>query len=286
MSFTHPTRTTLAGLFGETLPRAAGRRGARLWAESFSYTAVSAYLPIAMGFGEAGLISVFLVSASLGDRLSLLLEENRDNIYVAQTGPWVANRRTAWSVLALFLGILTGYAVVAWTLGEAGSGRFFGFAVEAAGLREETLLERDFGSPLGLLTNNALVLGTVFLLALVYRSYGAMLAIAWNACVWAVVLTVLTESARGAVSLPAPVFFAAAAAAVLPHLTLEAFAYVLGSLAAIFASKAITTYSLSDPVLREVLRVSGVLVAVSLAVLALAAGVEAVFTPWILGQLR
>ena len=275
----------MAGLFGEALPLAPGRRGVRLGAEALFFTAISAYLPIVMGFGEAGLVSVFLVSASLGDRLSLLLEENRDNIYVERTGPWVANRRTAWSVLALFLGILAGYAIVAWTLGHAGSGRFFGFAIEAAGLREETLLEREFGSPGALWKHNALVLGSVFLLALVYRSYGAMLAIAWNGCVWAVVLTLLAESARAAVGLPAPAFFAAAAAAVLPHLTLEAFAYVLGALAAIFTSKALTTYGLGDPILREVLRVSAVLVAVSLAVLGVAAGVEGGYAPWVLARL-
>jgi hypothetical protein len=283
MSFTHPSRTTLAGLFGEALPRTAARRGARLGGEALLLTLVSAYLPIVMGFGEAGLISVFLVSASLADRLSLLLEENRDNIYVVKTGPWVANRRTAWSVLAIFLGILLGYAVVGVTVGEWGSARFFGFAIESAGLREETLLERDFGNPVGLFADNAIVLGTVFLLALVYRSYGAMLAIAWNGCVWAIVLTLLAETARSAASFPGPAFFAISAAAVLPHLTLEAFAYVLGSLAAIFTSKAITTYAFSDPILREVVRVSAVLVAVSAGVLALAAGVEAGFTPWLLG---
>jgi hypothetical protein len=285
MSFHEPLRTLLAGVFPGDLPAPGWRRGVRLAGEALGFTLVASYLPAAMGFAQSGMISVFLIAASLTDRFSIVLEENRENIYTRSTGAWRANRITALSLLSMFLGILAGYAIVAGWLEEARVAGLFGFAMETAQVGPDSLLEARFASPVEILLHNSLVLMAIACLSFVYRSYGAMLGLCWNACVWAIVLVVLAERAGTVSELSSPVFVAMALAALLPHLTCEGFAYVLGSLAAIFTSKALVSYSLRDPRVREVGRVAALLLACAFGMLLLAAILESSLAPALLARL-
>ena len=285
MSFHDPLRTLLAGVFPGELPSPGWRRGARLAGEALAFTLVGSYLPAAMGFSQSGMISVFLIAASLTDRFSTLLEENRENIYARSMGAWRANRITALSLLSLFLGILAGYAIVAGWLEEAAITRLFGFTMETAQVGEKSLLQGRFSSLAEILLHNTLVLTAIAVLSFVYRSYGAMLGLCWNACVWAFVLTVLSERAGTASDLSPPLFFALALAALLPHLTCEGFGYVLGALAAIFTSKAVVSYSLGDARVREVARVAALLLACAFGMLLLAAILESTLAPALLARL-
>jgi hypothetical protein len=285
MSFHAPLRTLLAGAFPEKLPAPGWWRGVRLAGEALIFTLVGSYLPAAMGFPQSGMISVFLIAASLTDRFGIVLEENRENIYTRSMGAWRANRITALSLLCMFLGILAGYAIVAGWLEDAAITRLFGFTMQIAQVGKDGLLEARFASLAEILLHNSLVLMAIACLSFVYRSYGAMLGLCWNACVWAIVLTVLSQRAGTASELSSPVFVAMAMAALLPHLTCEGFAYVLGSLAAIFLSKALASYSLGDARVREVARVAALLLACAFGMLLLAATFESSLAPALLARL-
>ena len=279
MSFAAPKRTLLGAIFPAALPDGVARRFWRLTAEALTVTLVSAILGIALGVEQAGLISLFLVAAALSDRLTLLLDENRQNIWRHRLGGWRSNRRTIAGFLALFAGIFAGYAVVAAILGADGSARLFAFALDAAALGGETLWERDFGSVAALLGHNAAVLLATGALAFVFRAYGAMLALAWNACVWAVVVTALVRAAAAAGGAGWPLTATLAVVAVVPHLALESLAYVAGALAFLFLSKGLSTYPVRDPRLRDVLRAATLLFGAGCVALVAAALVEALYVP-------
>jgi len=259
-------------LFPGRLPRGPARRTVQLGAEALAFTLVSTWLPATLGLEEAGLVSLFLLAATLSDRLTMLLEENRISIWDEDASGWRANGRTAWGILVLFSGVFAGHAIIAAAVGEARVSTLFGFAVRTTALGRDTLAGRDFGGVLELLSHNLRVLLVVGCLSFIYRAYGAMLAVAWNASVWAVVLTTL--------SLRDPTIAAAKIAlALLPHLLLEGFGYVCVALAFLFASKGLATHPLGDPRLRRVLRACAVLLLGGCVALALGACAEV----WVAG---
>jgi hypothetical protein len=276
MTFVDPLRTTASAVLPSQLADVPARRAAQLICEACLYTVLSCSVLLLLGLAEGGLISIFLVAAPLTDRLVVLLEENRSAIYVLQRGSRRANQRAAAGLLCLFVGIAVGYAAVAVWLGEGQTARVFAFAIGAADLRGEQFLQRRFELPLAILANNVRVALVVFCLGFVYRAYGGMLALAWNACIWASVLTVLVLRVGSA---PAGVR-ALLAAAVLPHLILEAVSYVFVALAAIFASKAMATHQLRDSRFWSAIRASVVLAALGAVGLTAAALCESALPRW------
>lgn len=280
-----PVRTLLSGFFPAELAIGYARRTAQLGGEALLVTLVSCWLPITLGLDEAGFVSLFLVAASLADRFSLLLAENRRAIWELRTGSRVANLRTAGSLLAIFCGIFVGYALVAAYMGESRVSEFFGFTIEAAGVGPDRVLSPRLGSVSSIFGHNFLVLVAILCLGFLYRAYGAVLSLSWNACVWAFVLSVLIERTMARGGDHPVVFLLAAAAAVLPHLLAEASAYIIGALAAIFASRGLSRYDLGDARLRRVLRAAAFLLVISLAVLAVAAALESHFAPMVLDAL-
>jgi hypothetical protein len=70
------------------------------------------------------------------------------------------------------------------------------------------------------------------------------------------------------------------AAAILPHLILEAVSYVFVALAAIFASKAMATHRLRDARFWSAIRASAVLAVLAAVGLAAAALCESALPPW------
>ncbi len=277
-TFVDPLRTTASALLPLRLADAPARRAVQLTCEACAYTVLSCSLLLLLGLAEAGLISIFLAAAPLTDRMVILLEENRSNIYVLHRGSVYANQRVAAGLLCLFLGIAIGYAMVAVWLGERGTLRVFDFAIDAAALGSESFLQRSFGAPLAVFANNLQVTLVVLCLGFVYRAYGGMLALTWNACVWSSVLTILllrVESGPVGSRL-------LLAVAVLPHLVLEAGSYVLAALAAIFTSKALATHDRHDARLWSALRASLVLAALAVTGLGAAAAYESLLLPrWV-----
>lgn len=282
MSLADPERTLLGVVFPATLAESAGRRALRLASEAIAVTWVSVYLPILLDFDEAGLISLFLVAAALSHRFELLLEENRRNIWERKAGGWRSNRLTIIGFLALFGGMFAGYALIVSALEASRVATFFEFALRAAALGGETLQERNFGSFTAILGPNVGVLVVTACLAFVYRAFGTMLVLGWNACVWAIVIMILALRGAQSSQLPRIVSLALALGAVLPHLLLESVAYIATSLAFLFASKGLSTYHMRDPRLRQVLAASIVLLGIGCTALVLGATAEAYFAPLVL----
>lgn len=278
-SFLDPKRTLLGALFPEKLPTSASGRALLLFAEAALVTAVSIYLPVILRLDHAGLISVFLVSAALSDRLTLVLEENRQDIRVRNRGGWESNIATAVAILFMFFGMTASYGVVAYTINEAAVTSAFSFTSQLAGLEGANLLTRDFGSIGSVLFHNFGVVVVIAFLSFLYRSYGAMLVLAWNACVWGFVFSVLTVQGYRADVLADARSVAVAYAGMFPHLTLETLAYVLVSLSFLFGSKALGTYTADDPRFRQTIVAAGTLAGVGLAALFVAACCEAYLAP-------
>lgn len=277
-----PARTLLGDLIAVRPEAPAWRYGL----VGFAYTAISALLCLALGFPEAGVFTVFLAAAALAGPFTQILDENRDGIWVHQRPAWQVNRRTTLCVLALFSGMVIAFVSLAVWLGADGVARQFRFAMQAAGLSSGDILSRSFGTFGSLTRHNLTVMGAAAIFAFVFRSYGALLALGWNAAVWGIVLTLLVmrgvdSSAHGGL-----VFVATATAAVLPHLIAEAAGYVLAALAAIFLSKGLARYDLGEAAFWRVGRAALLLLAVAVGLLLAAAALEQSFAPWLLGRLK
>ena len=277
--------TLLGRLFPATLEPALMNRLPRLIAESLIFTAIALYLTLVIGFEEPGLVSIFLLSASLSERMEFLLAENRRNVWESSLSSWQANKLTALSLLAIFVGIITAYFVYAFGIGIDGILKTFQFVVKAAGIGEESLLTRQFSSFGGILLNNILVLACISILAFIYRAYGAMLALSWNACVWAAALTILalrTAQIPGSNDLSQLLL---AGSSLLPHLILEGFAYIMGALAAIYLSQAISKYPLRDPRFLSVGRACLFLILLAIITVVLGSAVESSLVPYVQSNL-
>ena len=263
------------------LPEHGPRRHIILGTEGTVHAALALCLMYALGLPQGGALSIFLIAASLTGRTQALLDENRDNIWVHDKGHWPSNALTATSMLALFLGVLAVSAVATGLLGEQAGVRFFGFLVEEARLGNGSLDARVFGGFAAILGHNAAVMATLLVLAFIYRTYGALLALIWNAVVWAFVLTtlLLRSEETGAASM------LLSACAIMPHLVMEGAAYIVGALAAIFLSRGLTKYPLTDPRLKPVMVACAKLIALAMALLVAAAAFEAQLTPRLLSAI-
>ena len=286
------TETLIGHLFDHQLPPRGWRRHALLFAEAVVAAVVAVLLPRVLGLDEPGLIALFLTSAGLSSRMHGLLAENREAVWTSSSSSSSsssadANRRTTLAILTLFAGILTTFVVATLLLGPAQAAHEFAFALRAADVSNDTLLGDRFGSvgSVGsVLAHNLVVAVALFLLAVVFRAYGALLALTWNAAVWGTVLTLLVERRAAQPDGPALPSALLAVVAVFPHLVIEGAADVVVALAGIFASKGLLSYDLSDERLGRVLGAVLRLLLVAVVALGVAAIVETRFAPLLLGR--
>jgi uncharacterized membrane protein SpoIIM required for sporulation len=131
-----------------------------------------------------------------------------------------------------------------------------------------------------------MVLASGVLLSFLYRGYATLLLLAWNAAVWGLTLTLLFRQSFLAESGMNIVPLCLGIAALLPHLLLEATAYILGSISAITVSKSLLWYGLSSRRFRrDGLRSLGVLAAAA-AMVAGAGALESQWAPELLSMAR
>lgn len=277
-------------LFSDMVPRELPERlplrFLRLWGETIFMTAFALLFPFVLGFAQGGMLSLFLVSASLMYRIRQLREENAYNIWILHKGGWSSNLLSSISILGIFMGLFTANLLFAWILNKLGSGQqwesFFQFLLKTQHLETGQPLAARFASFWAILFNNGIVLITTMLLVSVYRAYGLMLVISWNACIWAVVLFYLFRQALINTKLSTLSFLMYSGAAMLPHLILEALAYILAALAALFLSQAFSQYSFSDKRFRQVGRAAGTLLVLSFILILWAAFTETTLPPILL----
>ena len=227
-----------------------------------------------LGLKESGLISIFLASAALNTRFNVVLAD-------------VDVRNEAIDILAMFVGIFVVFVGVGVLGTPANLEGGFGFVLEIANLSpESTLFGRNFSDFWNILFHNLLVLSSIFLLAFFYRGYAALLTLAWNACVWGLTLTLLFKQTLALGGASPLLSCCLAVMAILPHLILEATAYIVGAVAAIGISKSLLWYPFMSPrflleVKRSVLVLIGAVLVLVLAVLS-----ESFWTPFVLAHMR
>ena len=262
--------TLVADLFA---PRGVPLSAMRAAVSAAAITLVSGVLLLGLGLSQAGVFAVFLTSAALAAPLTDLLDDNREAIWTRHERAWRANGRTVLGLLGIFVGMGVAFTVLAVWLGEAELHRGFGFALDTVGPAEH-LFQRRFGPWWLLLQRNLIVLTVLVVLTLAFRTHGALLVLGWNAAAWAGVLVLLVLRAMPHTDATPAVFVAVAVCALLPHILLEAAAYVVAALAAIFLSQGFVRYPLGDPRLPRVARAGVALVTTAAGLLVVAAFVE------------
>lgn len=251
---------TVAQLFSGPLPAEPWRRGARLFGEAALYTGLGLFLGLGWGAASGGVLSIFLAAAGLLPRFHELLDENRRLIWDDATGGAAANWVTIRSLFAVFAGVFAAYLLIASLTGAERTVDLLGPALrlgrlEAAGAEPVT----SFGALVG---HRISILVAFFGVAFVYRSYAALTGLVWSGCVWGSA-PVVAGGGAGAVALSAAVLVTPA--------VLDVGGIVLSSLAAIYMSKGLVKYRLTDPRALRVVTASMVLLGLGVG-LCLAAG--------------
>ena len=215
--------------------------------EAFLLTGLAVFIVSRTGGDATGFFSLFLAAASLVHRFQRILKTNKDQIFVEHRAPAHANLQTASSILMVFIGLCLAYLLIGLLFQQEDLETFFGFIYDNTNSRTGTVLTREFGMFGPILFNNCVVMFTTAILCLIYRSYGALLALGWNAAVWVIVLYSLTSRLFGDSVQENIIIGAWAFIAVVPHLIIEGSAYIIAAIAAIFYSKGLTRYLLPLP---------------------------------------
>ena len=139
-------------------------RALYLFTEAFALTGVAIVVPTWLGVAEVGFFSLFLASAALVHRFQVLLEENRQDIYVRRLGWRLSNGKTASSIVLMFFGICAAYFVAAGAWSETAIVHNFGFALDAAQIGGANVLDRSFGNFGSLVSHNLMVVQTSLVL--------------------------------------------------------------------------------------------------------------------------
>lgn len=276
------SQTIISSLASEGLPDKKSTRGLLLGLEALFYTGVGLFVSRLIGIEQWGVFSIFLTGAALRRRLVHLLDENRTLIWDRGEPGIRANALMAFSLVCIFAGVFLGYLVFTAMQGRGEVLRAFGFALQAAGLGSDDIFSRTFPGLLPLLVHNGLVLLTVVSLTLIYSSYGALLALIWNASIWALVLGELVRRGVTGEAGSTVKVITLSVVAVGPHLLLEAAAYILGAMTAIFLSKGLLAYELKDPRFARVARACLALILMAVSLVIVAGMAEAWLAPAVL----
>jgi uncharacterized membrane protein SpoIIM required for sporulation len=126
-----------------------------------------------------------------------------------------------------------------------------------------------------LLTNNAIVLGAVFFVALLAGD-GAIFLITWNASLWGAVFGVTARNAAYVTQGEPFLYFMQIVATVTPHVLLEASAYILAAMAGGLLSRAAVKSGWGSAMFKRVLAENGIIIVLALVTLVLGAFVESV----------
>ncbi len=198
----------------------------------------------------AALVSVFLVSFGLLTTFDVILDENKEAIWVKKLNPVNANTKTALQFLAIFLGIFIVYFLLVTYLPKDVSKLQFAKQLEGAPTSFDVGRFSDIST---ILINNITVLYLFLFFSICYRA-GAVFVIAWNASVWGATFGYIHHSWE--VSSFSTLVFSQIklAVAILPHLIAEASGYILAAMAGLFIAKGFNKYSFSSDSFNQVLR--------------------------------
>ena len=232
---------------------------------------------------EASLIGLFLCVFAQTRTVEALLDRNRIEILEKGKDPGQANRAMALSLFVLFLGILITYMVCV-QLAPADQLEHW-FDRQLGNFIGGSITDVEFGTFSQLIRHNGLVLVVCFLFALIYRHGGMLLVLAWNASRWGVIFSYIARFASVDYGENGVYYLLRTVAAILPHLALEAVAYILAAMSGVFLSKAFEKYELRSDRFRIVLDACVRIAFASILTLAAAAVVESWVTPLLVAAL-
>lgn len=223
------------------------------------------FFPDALLLATTGLTSVALIF-----QMNQLLDENRDAIWIHRRSPWEANSVMAFKVISIFLGVFVSTMAC-----QAIAPNIF--------LRPISPPSAMFANqPWPVFIHNLRVLMLCMVMAFIYRSAGILLVICWNGIIWSTSLFNFIQSAADAGAKNSWFY----ALAVLPHLILEAGAYVTAGMSGVFLSKALFKYKLSSQKFFRVSRACVVILVAAVGCLWLAMELEIGLAQNVLNQLK
>jgi uncharacterized membrane protein SpoIIM required for sporulation len=226
---------------------------------------------------EAGLIAVFLAAVASTDSIERLLGWHRRMVFDNSVPAARANGRLTARLMSLFLGTIIGFSVVAMVLPtEALQGLF---APQLRELSNNDFMNINFGHPGDIFFHNLYVMLFFFVIALPFRQGGVMLAVAWNASVWAATFVTLARNWSENYSIDFLPAFTRVVAATVPHMLIEAAAYIVAGIAGVFVSKAILRYALESERFGSVLKGAGMLLLIGLSLIAIGSLLEGLLAP-------
>lgn len=228
----------------------------------------------------AGLVAVFLTCVGMQDSFAILLECNRRDIWEERLPPAKANAWLVTAIVCIFLGSTLAFSAVAWSLPADSMRALFGSQLQLSPMQAIDLSNLQFGFFDVLFSHNFWVFVLAVAVSMVFRSGGAMVILSWNASVWALTYAHLSRLTI-AMGLASPLSTVIAVSiGVTPHLVLEAAAYITGTMAGIFVSKAIEKYEWRDPRFSRVILAALTLVAVGVGLLLVSVLIEMTWPAW------
>lgn len=252
--------------------------------EGFGMVLFGVFIAYLLFPGEVSLVGVFFVALAAKDTMERVLEWNGKAIFDAKVKPIVANLQLSWMLTLLFMGAIVGFSLIGLTLPLENIDSLFEHQLKDQPHRGALDLLR-FGEFPTIILNNLSVLLFFFLVALPFRESGVMLALAWNASVWGATFSLLARhwTQSGGPSLVES--FARVMTACGPHMFLEALSYVFAGLAGVFLSRGLIRHKLGSKPMFSILMSCKALLLWSLALVLLAAAVETLLAPVLVGWL-
>jgi len=239
----------------------------------------------AIGFASAlllypaavSILSVVFLAFALAPLAESLLDQNRAQIWEENIPANVANRQLATGLSAIFMGIFFAFFMGVMFTESQLVEVWFEWQLER--LPAASVEEMTFGSLNHILGRNTIVAIGAFIAAMVYRHGGMILVLAWNASTWGTVFSCVIIMATEDQSSNLFIYSLKTLFCILPHLIVEAIAYILIAMSGVFLSRALTRYSWNS---EAFLQVGGAVLNILLmatVLLAVAGALEAFWAP-------
>jgi len=233
--------------------------------------------------GHSGLVGIFLLALAEARIVAALLERNRRQIWEEGMAPLRANRMLARALMVIFLGVFVTALVAVLVMASADVQRLF--AAQLKGYEAGEIINIYFGGVAEIFRHNAKVVLGCFLLALVYRHGGMLLVLAWNASRWGVIFAWMARGTASDDLMVSAQTLGLSLVVVMPHLIVEALAYILVAMSGVFLSKSLSKYRLGSAEFTQVGWAVVRLFLFGLFLLGIAAFLEGRLAPWLVTTL-
>jgi len=250
------------------------RRYPSIFIEALFMTIVSIILSQLLYYEESGIVSLFFLSILLRQRMKDILAQNRIAIFEKKSSSTKANINTTFQFIVIFSAIFFIYSFSSFLLPKEFTSYLFKKQLSICQINPENILIQNFGQFNYIAMHNLIVLLLVMMFSFFFQYFGAIFVLGLNASIWGVVLSLIIQNTISQNSFNPFLFFLCAFVSIIPHLLMEAGAYVLGSLSAIFISKAFIKYPVASNIFNRVIWASIKMALLAVIIIILSAIVE------------